>query len=302
MGERTKKSGKKYIGSVSDRLEDLKNPIKEFFVITNIETLQDKKFIDAFKKSKNKFDLVVLDEAHRVKNPSAKATATLLKLNAPRMVALTGTLIMNNPENAYVALKWTNNLNCAYSAFASMYNVYGGFGGVQVIGYKNLDLLQEHIASCSLRRKKEEVLDLPEKTYQKEYVELLPKQRELYNDVLKLITEELDLLTKRKKISIMEEMVMNMRLRQITAYPGILSSTVTQSAKLDRLEELIEDITSQGDKALVFCSFKSTVPEIERRLEQYNPLTCTGDTSDFDINENKKKFENNKDNKVMICT
>ena len=53
-----------------------------------------------------------------------------------------------------------------------MFNVYGGFGGVQVIGYKNLDLLKEHIASCSLRRLKNDVLDLPEKTYQIEYVEM----------------------------------------------------------------------------------------------------------------------------------
>lgn len=302
LGCRTKKNGTKYIGSVADRLKDLKEPIKEFFVITNIETLQDKKFVEAFKKSKNKFDLIVLDEAHRVKNPSAKATGNLLKIDAPRKVALTGTLIMNSPENAYVALKWTGNLNCSYSAFAGMYNVYGGFGGVQVISYKNLDLLQEHIASCSLRRKKEDVLDLPPKTYQKEYVELLPKQRELYDDVEKLVTEELDLLSKRKKISIMEEMVLHMRLRQITAYPGILSSTVTQSAKLDRLEELVEDITAQGDKALIFCTFKSTVPEIEKRLKQYEPLICTGDTPDFEINENKKKFENNPQHKVMVCT
>ena len=98
---------------------------------------------------------------------------------------------------------------------------------------------------------------------------MLPEQRKLYNDVLKQITEELDNLSKRQKITIQEEMVMNMRLRQITAYPGILSSTVTQSAKLDRLEEIVEDVTSQGDKVLVFCSFKSTVPEIKQRLAQY---------------------------------
>ena len=302
LGTRVRKNGTQYIGSVQDRLDDLQKPLKEFFAITNIETLQDKKFVEAFKKSKNKFDLIVLDEAHRVKNPSAKATKTLLKLSAPRVIALTGTLIMNNPENAYVALKWTHNLSCTYSAFNAMYNVYGGFGGVQVISHKNLDLLQEHIASCSLRRKKEDVLDLPPKTYQKEYVELLPEQRKLYNDVLKQITEELDNLSKRQKITIQEEMVMNMRLRQITAYPGILSSTVTQSAKLDRLEEIVEDVTSQGDKVLVFCSFKSTVPEIKQRLAQYNPLICTGDTPDFEINYNKKRFQENPDNKVMVCT
>lgn len=302
LGERQRKNGTKYIGSVNDRCKDLQNTIKEFFVITNIETLQDNKFVEAFRKSKNKFDMIVLDEAHRVKNPSAKATKNLLKISAPRCIALTGTLLMNSPDNAYVALKWTGNLSCTHSAFCQMYNVYGGYNNVQVIGYKNLDLLQEHLSHCSLRRRKEDVLDLPEKTYQREYVEMGPKQQELYNEVAVGIAEELDKLTKRKKLTLMEEMVLHMRLRQITAYPGILSTTVTQSAKLDRLEELVEDITAQDDKVLVFCTFKSTVPEIKKRLAKYNPLVCTGDTPDFEINSNKTLFDKNINNKVMICT
>lgn len=303
LGQKVRKNGTKYIGSVADRCNDIKNKISEFFVITNIETLQDNKFVEAFRKSKNEFGMIVLDEAHRVKNPSAKATKNLLKISADRCIALTGTLLMNSPENAYVALKWTGNLSSTYSAFCGMYNVYGGFGGVQVIGYKNLDLLQDLIESCSLRRKKDDVLDLPEKTYIREYVDLQPRQKELYNEVAAGIAEELDKLNKRKKkLTIMEEMVLNMRLRQITAYPGILSTTVTQSAKLDRLEELIEDIVAQGDKALVFCTFKSTVPEIERRLLKYKPLICTGDTPDEQININKKVFENSSENKVMVCT
>lgn len=302
LGQKIKKNGDIVIGSVKDRLLDLSSDIKEFFVITNIETLQNKDFVKYFKKSKTKFGMIVLDEAHRVKNRSAKATDTLLKLSADRCIALTGTLIMNNPENAYVALKWTGNLKSNYTDFCSMYNIYGGFNNAQVVGYKNLDLLQELISSCSLRRKKEEVLELPPKTYEVEYIEMLPKQRELYNEVLDGVTKDLNLLSKKKKISTMDELVMNMRLRQITAYPGILSTTVTESAKLDRLEELVEDIVNQGDKVLVFCSFKSTVPEINRRLEKYNPLICTGDAKDIDIDKYKELFQNDDKYKVLICT
>lgn len=301
LGLRKRKNGNIYIGSVEDRCNDLKEKIDEFFVITNIETLQNKKFVESFRKSKNKFGMIILDEAHKVKNPSTLATKNLLKLRAPHVVALTGTLIMNSPENAYVALKWTGNLNCTHSAFCTMYNVYGGFNDVQVIAHKNLDLLQEHIDSCSLRRRKDDELDLPDITYQIEYVEMTPKQKALYDEVAKGIAEELDLLSKRKKLTIMDELVLHMRLRQITAYPGILSTTCTESAKLDRLNDYVEEIVAQGDKVLIFCTFKSTVPEIERRLARYNPLVCTGDTSDIEINESKKKFENSGYN-VMVCT
>ena len=183
-----------------------------------------------------------------------------------------------------------------------MYNIYGGFGGVQVIGHKNLDLLKEHIEACSLRRLKNDVLDLPEKTYKKEYVELNPKQREFYNEVAKGVAEELDLLSKRQKITLMQEMVMNMRLRQVTSYPGMLTTEDIPSSKLDRLEELVEEIVAQGDKVVVFTTFKGAAIEVEKRLSKYSPLVCTGDQTDTEIGANKRCFQNSDDNKVLIAT
>ena len=301
LGRRTTRTGRNKICSVEDRIKILKEPIKEFFVITNLETLQNKNFAEAFTKGPNKFDMIVLDEAHKCKNPTALATSNLLELKSKRNIALTGTMIMNTPENAYVPLKWTGNLNCTYSQFCQMYNIYGGYGGVQVIGYKNLDLLREHISSCSLRRLKSEVLDLPEKVFTTEYVELLPKQRALYDEVEKGIAEELDLLP-NKRMTIVQEMTINMRLRQITAWPGIVSSEVNQSAKLDRLEELVEQIISQDHKVVVFSSFKGTIPEVAKRLEKYGTLVCTGDESDEVINNNKELFETDPEKRVFVGT
>lgn len=301
LGQRITKTGKVKISSVTERCKQLKKGIKEFFVITNIETLQSKEFAEAFNKSKSEFGLIVLDEAHKAKNPSSKSAKNLLKLKADRCIALTGTVIMNDPENAYLPLKWTGNLNCTYSAFKNMYNVYGGFGGVQVIGYKNLELLQEHLDSCSLRRLKTQVLDLPAKTYQLEYVEMGSKQRALYEEVKQGIAEELDKLP-NKQMTIMQEITINMRLRQVTACPNMLTTDITPSAKLDRLEDLVENITAQGDKVVVFCTFKGTIPELTERLKRYNPLVCTGDVSDDDINKNKEKFEKEDKYKVMVCT
>lgn len=301
LGQYITKRGKTKICSVAERCKQLKNGIKEFFVITNIETLQSREFAEAFNKSKSEFGMIVLDEAHRTKNPTSLSAKTLLKLKSNRNIALTGTMVMNNPENAYLPLKWTNNLNCTYGAFKNMYNVYGGFGGVQVIGYKNLELLQEHISTCSLRRLKSSVLDLPAKTYQIEYVEMGNKQQILYDEVQKGIIEELDKLP-NEQMTIIQEMTINMRLRQVTACPSMLTTDNIPSAKLDRLEELVEDITAQGDKVVVFCTFKGTIPELSKRLKKYNPLVCTGDVSDVEIDGNKDKFERESKYQVMICT
>lgn len=300
LGFSRTKAGKPKIASIHERCEQLKKGFSEFFIITNVETLQSKEFLQSFRKSKSKFDMIVVDEAHKLKNPSSKSAKTLLKLDAKYKVALTGTMIMNEPKNSYIPLKWIGKINSNFSTFKNMFNMYGGFGGVQVIGYKNLDLLQELISTCSLRRLKEDVLDLPEKTYQIDYVELTPDQRKLYTDVEDSILKELDLLD--HKPTIMEEITINMRLRQITAYPGQLSSTVTSSAKLDRLEELVDQIISQGDKVVIFSTFKETANKIDDLLKSYGSLLCTGSQTDEEINHNKDLFQNNKNNKVLVCT
>ena len=300
LGQSFTKTGKLKIGSIAERCKSLETPIKEFFVITNKETLQSKDFLKNFRKKKNVFDMIVVDECHKLKSPTSQASKTLLKLDAKYKIALTGTIIMNDPENAYVPLKWTENTHANFGAFKKLYNVYGGFGGVQVIGYKNLDILQDLISSCSLRRLKDEVLDLPEKTYLKEYVELLPNQKALYDDVSESITAELDLLP--KKMSIIQELTLNMRLRQITEFPGILSSSITESAKLDRMEELVENIVAQGDKVLIYSNFRASTDEICRRLKKYNPVCCTGETKDDDIDKNKDIFQNDNSCKVMVAT
>ena len=300
LGQKVSKKGKLSFASVSERCAELKAGIKEFFVITNIETLRDRAFADAFNKSKSKFDMVVLDEAHKCKDPTTKAAKTLLKLKSKRCIALTGTIIMNVPENAYVPLKWTGNTKSTYSQFKHMYNMYGGFGMKQVIGFKNLELLNELISSCSLRRLKSEVLDLPDKVYITDYVELYTEQRKLYDNVAEGVIAELNKLDHTP--TILEQITLNMRLRQITATPSILSSEVTQSAKMDRVCELAEQIVSQGDKFVVFTTFKETSEQLYNMLSQYNPVICTGNTSAVETEQNKYKFQNDNSCKCFIGT
>ena len=64
LGERKTKNGKVRIGSVQERLEDLKKPIEEFFVVTNIQTIRDSNIVSAIKNGPNKFDMIVVDEIH----------------------------------------------------------------------------------------------------------------------------------------------------------------------------------------------------------------------------------------------
>ena len=300
LGQVITKTGKVKTDTVENRLRKLKKGFSEFFIICNIETLQNKEFAKAFNSSKSKFDMVVVDEAHKVKEPSSLSAKTLLKLDAKYKVALTGTIIMNVPENAYVPLKWTGNIGSNYTQFKQMFNVYGGFGGHQVVGHKNLNILRDLISSCSLRRMKSEVLELPPKTYLTEYVELTNQQQQLYNKVQEGILAELDLL--KKKPTIVEEITINMRLRQITACPSILSSEVTKSAKLDRLCDLVEGIVEQGDKVVVFNTFKTAAYKEFEMLGKFNPVICTGDQNGQELKDNVQRFQEDDNCKVLVGT
>ena len=64
IGEYISKSGKIYAKSIKDRIEQLKNPIDEFFVIINIESLRDEGVVDAIMHGKNKFQMIGFDEMH----------------------------------------------------------------------------------------------------------------------------------------------------------------------------------------------------------------------------------------------
>ena len=68
----------------------------------------------------------------------------------------------------------------------------GGYGGYEVVGYKNLGELQSNLESLMLRRLKKVALDLPEKVHSIEYVEMSSKQAKIYNEVKQEIKEQIE--------------------------------------------------------------------------------------------------------------
>lgn len=297
LGSRINKKGKEKIGSVKDRLEDLKSPLDAFFVITNIETLRDTEVVKAINQGVNKFDMIILDECHKIKTPTSQQSKGLLKLNATYKVALTGTILTNSPLDAYAPLKWLGIENSTFSNFKYYYCDFGGPFGYDIIGYKNVDVLKEQLAKHSLRRTKD-LLDLPPKTVIKEYVEMEEKQAKFYSNIVDGIVEQAD------KVHLYPANILSMciRLRQATVAPFSLSSEDIPSAKIDRALQLIDEIVTNGDKVIIFSVFKAPLYDIMQSISQYNPVMCTGDTSDADIELFKNRFQTDESCKVMCAT
>ena len=172
----------------------------------------------------------------------------------------------------------------------------GGFGGYQIVGYKHLDQLKEQFDDIMLRRLKKNVLDLPEKIYTTEYVEMGAKQTKIYKEVFSELKNNIDLVV--SAVNPLTEMI---RLRQATAYTGILSSTIQESAKFERLDELLNEIISNGNKAIIFSNWTSvTNPTYERYKNIYNPAIITGETKNRV--EQESKFMNDESCKIIIGT
>lgn len=298
LGEKQLKSGKTVIGSVKERVAQLKKPIKEFFIITNIETLRDDNIVKQLNSGKNKIDMIIVDEIHCCKSSSSIQGKNLLKLNkAMFKLGMTGTLLLNDPIDAYVPLKWIGVEKSSQSVFKNCYYIYGGHFHNIFLGYRNLDVLKYQLSQYSLRRTKD-ILDLPEKTIIPEYVEMDDKQSSFYDNIKHGIIDEVD----KVHMSTTSLLAMVARLRQATACPSILSSENINSIKIDRAVELTKDILSNNEKVVIFSTFKQTVSKLAEALQEYNPIIATGDVDDQLISENVDKFQNDPNKKVFIGT
>ena len=307
LGTRYDKKGNEKIGSLNDRLEDLlvdsnnefmnSNMSDSYFIITNIETLRNEQIINELKAlcELGIINMIALDEGHKCKDPSSIQGKHLLKLHAETMISMTGTPLMNTPLDLYIHLKWLGYEKHAFYPFKRHYCVFGGFGGYQVVGYKNLDQLKEQLDEIMLRRLKNEVLDLPEKIHTIEYVEMTPKQTKIYKEVKAEIKENIDMV--KKAINPLAEMI---RLRQATGYTGILSSEIKESAKLDRLEEIVEELVANNKKCLIFSNWTSMTGPTFERLKRFNPAIITGETKNRV--EQQDKFMQDDSCKVIIGT
>lgn len=300
LGEYTTRTGKVRYRSVEKRAQQLKNPIEEFFIITNIETLRDDRIVEAFKKSENKFGLIAVDEIHKAAgNKSAQQTSNLLKLEAPFKLGMTGSLIVNSPVSAYSSLVFTENDKSTLTNFKSQYCSYGGFRSAQIIGYKNLDVLQEEINACSLRRTLNDVReDLPPLTVDVEYLEMEDEQQKFYEAIKEGVKEEADKI----ELKAGNLLALTTRLRQATACPSVLTTQNIESVKVERAFELIDEITSQGEKVVVFSMFKEPLYQLATKLEKFRYSLNTGDTSDFELSNNVDRFQDDPNEQVFMGT
>lgn len=136
---------------------------------------------------KNNFDLFVLDESHRIKNAQARTAKFCHRLanRVPRKLLLTGTPMPHDPLDIFsqfLVLDGGATFGKSFTKFRERYAKMGGFGGYQVLGYKNIEELQAKMYRMAFRVT-EDVVELPERVFTERYGTLSPKERTAYDQM-----------------------------------------------------------------------------------------------------------------------
>ena len=223
-------------------------------------------------------DLVVLDEAQRVKNAG---TLTTRAINAiPRRAAwcLTGTPIENSLSDL------TNIMRFAAPSVALPEDV-------------TPEDARSRLAPLVLRRQKEDVLkDLPPKEIRAARLDLTDAQREAYDDAAERGSVYLQGLG--ETVTLQHVLALLTRLKQICNY----DPATGESAKLDYVRESLESIQETGEKALLFSQYVNTLEFLEEELKSFLPLIYHGGMSRKDRDAVVEQFKASDDNTVLLIS
>ncbi len=204
-----------------------------------------------------KWDIVICDEAHRVKSYSSKISkfAWHLGKRAERRVGLSGTPIPHSPLDAFGVYRFLDPaiFGVYYTPFRARYAIMGGFTGLEVRGFQNLDELTDKMNTIALTVKASDVLDLPEVRDIWLWCELGAKARKAYDE----LEQELITYIEGEEITLSNMLVKSLRLQQITG--GAVNSDEGNKIEVDDskkqvLSDLLEDIPPD-DPVVVFGRF-----------------------------------------------
>jgi SWI/SNF-related matrix-associated actin-dependent regulator 1 of chromatin subfamily A len=262
--------------------------IVNYDIIKNFHDIKDKENSQIIN---SKFDLVIIDEAHYIKNSQAQRTKLINHFvkNINRVWLLTGTPITSRPIDYYNLLSLVEspvaqNWMAYVIRFCEGYQFRAGQRKVwNVNGASNLDELRERTSKQILRRLKTDVLDLPEKIISPIYLRLKSKEYE------NLMGEYFDWFrnNKEESSSLTIQFSKLMKVRQVIA-----------EEKISQTIELAENILEQGKKVIIFSNFTEPLKRIHEHFGKMS-VYLDGSTSkparqkavdDFQDNDKVKVF------------
>ncbi len=223
------------------------------------------------------FDVVVLDEAQRIKNADSKTAHAVRSLHRGRSWALTGTPIENHPDD--------------------LINLFAFIDAGRIPAGTPPRRIAQYTSDSILRRTKDVVQsDMPPKLIRDLEVELTPAQRQAYT----LAEEEgiIHLNELGETISVQHVFQLVMRLKQICNFDPLTG----ESAKLEQLLTDLEEVAESGRKALVFSQWVEPLIVLAKALDRFGPLQYHGRIPQNERTPILDRFKNDPNAHVLLMS
>jgi superfamily II DNA or RNA helicase len=237
-----------------------------FFTICNYEQV----LRDIIAIERATWDLIILDEGQRIKNWEAKTTQTMKSLRSRFALVLSGTPLENRLDDLFSVVEFIDarRLGPAFRFF-NRHRVTDEKG--KVIGYRDLDVLRENLQPVLLRRTRNMVMkELPQRTTQVIRISPTAEQLEIDGAQMRIVSSivskpyisEMDLLRLQKAL-LLARMNADSTFLVDKHEPGY-------SSKLDRIEELFDELAGEETrKVVLFSEWTTMLGLIERRIERF---------------------------------
>ena len=254
--------------------------------------------------TKWKPDIIVCDESSKIKNPQAKCSKALHRLGkiSSYNLILTGTPITNSPLDFFSQYKFLDEriFGGSFYGFRSYYAILGGYQNHQIVGYKHLAELVEKAHAIAYRIKIDEAVELPEFVDEIRPVKLEKKAQQIYDGISKDSYAEL----MSGEVTTRNVLTQLLRLSQCTG--GFIrnddgdDAQQVSTAKLEALEDIIDECMEQKKKVVVFARFVPEIDAISKMLtkKKIAHTIIKGDVKDRA--EQVEAFQNNPDVRVFI--
>ena len=264
--------------------------------------------IDLEKFQKTNWDILIIDEAQNIKNPSTSQTQAIKAIKADMKVAMTGTPVENRLSELWSIFDFINK------GYLGSLVDFGKNYSIPIERFKELtraQKLKKAISPFMLRRLKTDktiISDLPEKIVLDDYCYLTKPQVALYERILKESMENIAKSdSKMNRRGAIFKLITN--LKQVCNHPyhylkyGDMSANA--SGKTQKLMDILRNIVDNNEKVLVFTQYKEMGTILENIIAQefnQNPLFFHGSLNVKQREEIIKKFQEDLEDKIMILS
>jgi SNF2 family DNA or RNA helicase len=284
-------------GTAKKRLELLKRDV-EFYIVNH----------DGFpiisEQIHGMFDLIIVDEAAVLRNPSTQRFKIFRKWieanHSTRLWLMTGTPTPNDPTDAWALAKLVNSPYCTKTFTSFREQVMMKIGQWKFIPRPESVEIVKNILQPAVRYTRDECFDLPDTVVQTRSVELTTEQKKHYQQMLRHFVTE---MSAEGTITAVNEAVKIQKLVQICC--GVAYGDDGQNIEVDatpRVNLVKEVIEEAGEKVIVFVPLTGTLHMLEKELSKHWSVgVVNGEVSSSKRNDIFHNFQNNKHPHVLIA-